>query len=88
MKAMVDIFMVSLESWIVFFAPSLDVRRRTGSWQHERQGPRKRCVGLNYLKYDLCTYHDVVPAGKLHAPAHSLIVDGRTFEKTAARYCF
>jgi len=28
-----------------------------------------RCVGLGLFKYDLCTYHDVVPAANCYAPA-------------------
>jgi alpha-galactosidase len=34
----------------------------TGSWQHEQQDAAQYAVwGFDYLKYDLCTYHDVVP---------------------------
>jgi alpha-galactosidase len=35
----------------------------TGSWQHEQQDAAQYAAwGFDYLKYDLCTYHDVVPA--------------------------
>jgi alpha-galactosidase len=35
----------------------------TGGWQHERQDAAQYAAwGFDYLKYDLCTYHDVVPA--------------------------
>jgi alpha-galactosidase len=34
----------------------------TGSWQHEQQDAAQYAAwGFDYLKYDLCTYHDVVP---------------------------
>jgi alpha-galactosidase len=33
----------------------------TGSWQHEQQDATQYAAwGFDYLKYDLCTYHDVV----------------------------
>jgi alpha-galactosidase len=35
----------------------------TGSWQHEQQDARQYADwGFDFLKYDLCSYHDVVPA--------------------------
>ena len=35
----------------------------TGSWQHERQDAAQYAAwGFDYLKYDLCTYRDEVPA--------------------------
>ena len=35
----------------------------TGSWRHEQQDAAQYAAwGFDYLKYDLCTYHDVVPA--------------------------
>ena len=35
----------------------------TGSWQHEQQDAAQYAAwGFDYLKYDLCSYHDVVPA--------------------------
>jgi alpha-galactosidase len=35
----------------------------TGSWQHEHQDAETYAKwGFDYLKYDLCTYRDVVPA--------------------------
>ena len=34
----------------------------TGSWQHEQQDAAQYAAwGFDYLKYDLCSYHDVVP---------------------------
>jgi alpha-galactosidase len=34
----------------------------TGSWHHEQQdAARYAAWGFDYLKYDLCTYHDVMP---------------------------
>ncbi len=34
----------------------------TGSWQHEQQDAEQYTAwGFDYLKYDLCSYHDVVP---------------------------
>ncbi len=34
-----------------------------GSWQHEQQDAAQYAAwGFDYLKYDLCTYHDVMPA--------------------------
>jgi len=35
----------------------------TGSWQHEQQDAETYAKwGFDYLKYDLCSYHDVVPS--------------------------
>jgi alpha-galactosidase len=35
----------------------------TGSWQHEQQDAAQYAAwGFDYLKYDLCTYRDIVPA--------------------------
>jgi alpha-galactosidase len=42
----------------------------TGSWQHERQDAAQYAAwGFDYLKYDLCSYHDVVPACESSLPA-------------------
>jgi alpha-galactosidase len=35
----------------------------TGSWEHEKQDAAQYAAwGFDYLKYDLCSYHDVMPA--------------------------
>ena len=42
----------------------------TGSWQHEQQDAETYAKwGFDYLKYDLCSYHDVVPACENSLPA-------------------
>jgi alpha-galactosidase len=51
----------------------------TGSWQHEQQDARQYADwGFDYLKYDLCTYHDKVPECEtsLDAAKHPYIVMG------------
>jgi alpha-galactosidase len=41
-----------------------------GSWQHEQQDATQYAAwGFDYLKYDLCSYHDVVPDCESSLPA-------------------
>jgi alpha-galactosidase len=41
-----------------------------GSWQHEQQDAAQYAAwGFDYLKYDLCSYHDVVPDCESSLPA-------------------
>jgi alpha-galactosidase len=45
----------------------------TGSWQHERQDARQYADwGFDYLKYDMCSYHDEVPASRTSLDAAQL----------------
>jgi len=66
MKAMVDyIHGLGLKAGLYSSPGPWTCGGCTGSWQHERQDAAQYAAwGFDYLKYDLCTYHDVVPAGE------------------------